>query len=64
MSSSRSAFRPGCSGPLRVRLGGAEAAEDISAAAAAEQTVGPVPREELVPELFSQRDAAREEFGW
>ena len=26
--------------------------------------MGPVPREKLVPELFSQRDAAREEFGW
>src|SRR5207247_4195081 len=46
---------------LRARLRGAETAEDVSTAANAEQTVGAVPRQELVPELFFQRQIAREQ---
>src|SRR5437773_1261210 len=49
--------------PLRVRLRGAETAEDVSTAADAEQTVGTVPRQELVPELLFQRELAREDVG-
>ena len=63
MSSSRSAVLPGYSGQPRIRLGGTDAAEDASAAADAEESVSAVAREELVPELLSQRDAAREHVG-
>jgi hypothetical protein len=41
--------------PARVRLRRAEAAEDVPAAADAEQAVRAVAREELVAELFAQR---------
>ena len=53
----------GSSRVLRARLRGAEAAEDVSAAADAAQTMGTVPGQELVPELFSQRQIAREHVG-
>jgi hypothetical protein len=42
--------------PPQVGLRGAEAAEDVSSAADAEQAVRAVPRVELVAELFWQRD--------
>ena len=45
----------------RVRLGRADAAEHVIRAADAEQAVGAVPREELVPELLRERDVARED---
>jgi hypothetical protein len=48
---------------LRARLRVAEAAEDVSSAADNEQTVGTVPGQELVPELFFQRQIAREPVG-
>jgi hypothetical protein len=48
---------------LRVRPRRAEAAEDVSAAADTEKTVRAVPRQELVPELFPQRDLVRQDLG-
>src|SRR5439155_15998443 len=47
---------------LGARLRRAQAAEDISSAADAQKTVRAIPREELVPQLFPQRDLAREDL--
>ena len=47
----------------RIRLGGADAAEDVAAAPDAEEAVSAVAREELVPELLRERDAALEHVG-
>ena len=49
--------------PPLVRPRGPETAEDISGTADTEQTVRAVPRQELVPELFSQREFAGEHVG-
>ena len=51
----------GSSRMVRRWLGGAEAVEDVSTAPDAEQPVGAVAGQELVPELFLQRQIAREQ---
>ena len=53
----------GIVGPPRIRLRRPETAEDVSAAADAEQTVRAVPGQELVPELLVQRHIAGEHVG-
>ena len=53
----------GSSRMVRRWLRGAEAAEDVSTAPDAEQPVGAVAGQELVPELFLQRQIAREQVG-
>ena len=61
-SSSRSAVRPGWPGVPRVGLRGADAAEDVAAAADAEQAVRAEARLELVPQLLRQRHVVREQL--
>jgi hypothetical protein len=46
---------------LRVRLGGAQATEDVARGGDAEEAVRAVTREHLVPELFVQRNLPREQ---
>ena len=50
----------GVSWPVGGRLRRAEAAEDVSSGAGAEQAVRAVARVELVPELLCERDVAAE----
>ena len=53
---------PGIPRKPRIRLGGAETAEDARASSSdAEQAVGAVAREEPVAELLHERDVTREE---
>ncbi len=61
--SSRSAVRPGYPGQRWVRLRRAEAAEDVPAAADAQETVGAVPRQQLGAHLLVLRDRARQDLG-
>src|SRR5919204_24424 len=57
---------PGVVGPPRIRLRGAESAEDVSSATGSEQTVRAVTRQHLVLQLvcvrgFAREDAARQQ---
>jgi len=49
--------------PLRCRIRRGDAVERAAGAAGAEQAVGAVPGQELVPELFSLRHLVREQLG-